>query len=119
MAIQWAYMQLPVRVLVYLRFSILYEINFKNLVKITKYFMKLTAQCFQHIVVLPMDQVRTQQQTIRTEYRPKTNNPINHLIKIYKVGGLRGMYLGSGAVLVGCGPAHALQVGLLSFCVTL
>ena len=62
-----------------------------------------------------MDQVRTQQQTIRTEYRPKTNNPINHLIKIYRVGGLRGMYLGSGAVLVGCGPAHALQVGLLPF----
>ena len=62
-----------------------------------------------------MDQVRTQQQTIRTDYRPRTNNPINHLIKIYRAGGLRGMYLGTGAVLVGCGPAHALQVGLSSF----
>ena len=56
-----------------------------------------------------MDIVRTQYQTIRKSGKPQTTNPFKAVAQLYAKDGVKGCFRGSGAVIAGCGPAHALQ----------
>ena len=64
---------------------------------------------FQHLAVYPMDLVRTQYQTIRSGCKPRSSNPFLTMSHLFRAEGFRGLFRGSGAVVFGCGPAHALQ----------
>jgi len=64
---------------------------------------------FEHVAVYPIDVVKTRMQTIRTGCAPTTSNPIREIQNIYRFEGGRALLRGSGAVLMGCGPAHAFQ----------
>ena len=64
---------------------------------------------FKHVAVYPIDVVKTRMQTIRTGCAPLTSNPIREIQNIYRFEGGRALLRGSGAVLMGCGPAHAFQ----------
>merc|ERR1711931_508093 len=64
---------------------------------------------FEHVAVYPIDVVKTRMQTIRTGCAPLTSNPIREIQNIYRFEGGRALLRGSGAVLMGCGPAHAFQ----------
>lgn len=68
-----------------------------------------SAGYFEHLAVYPMDLVRTQYQTIRSGCKPRSSNPFLTMSQLFRTEGLRGLFRGSGAVVFGCGPAHALQ----------
>jgi len=70
------------------------------------------AGLFEHIAVYPMDIVRTQYQAIRSGCRPSSMNPFTTITQLYRKEGLRGTFRGSGAVMAGCGPAHAFQFSI-------
>ena len=76
---------------------------------------------FQHLAVYPMDLVRTQYQTIRSGCKPRSSNPFLTMSHLFRAEGFRGLFRGSGAVVFGCGPAHALQFTIfgkwLNFCI--
>jgi len=68
-----------------------------------------TAGYFEHICVYPFDVVRTRMQSTRLGCAPKSNNPFVEIRRLIHFEGLRPLVRGSGAVFVGCGPAHAMQ----------
>ena len=72
-------------------------------------FSQVITSNFKHVAVYPIDVVKTRMQTIRTGCAPTTSNPIREIQNIYRFEGGRALLRGSGAVLVGCGPAHAFQ----------
>ena len=74
--------------------------------------MLLDGRVFQHLAVYPLDLVRTQYQTLRSGCAPESLNPFRTLRNIYAREGIRSLFRGSGAVFVGCGPAHALQYSI-------
>lgn len=39
-------------------------------------------------------------------------NPFATITQLYRQEGLRGTFRGSGAVMAGCGPAHAFQFAI-------
>lgn len=69
----------------------------------------------EHIFVYPLDVIRTRMQTLRPGQAPVTANPFKELGFMFRSEGIRAMMRGSGAVLAGCGPAHALQYSIFEF----
>ena len=67
------------------------------------------AGVFEHIMVYPIDVVKTRMQSIRPSSTPVTANPFAEAAKIQRAEGWRSLVRGSPAVLLGCGPAHAFQ----------
>jgi len=66
----------------------------------------------EHMSVYPLDVMRTRMQTLRGDCAPKTQNPFKELRVMIRSEGIRAAMRGSGAVLIGCGPAHALQYSI-------
>ena len=68
-----------------------------------------TAGGFEHIIVYPVDVIKTRMQSLRVGCAPTTSNPFKEMRNVVNMEGLRPLTRGSGAIAFGCGPAHAIQ----------
>ncbi|MEW5320102.1 MAG: hypothetical protein WDW38_011201 [Sanguina aurantia] len=64
----------------------------------------------EHVFMYPVDTIKTRMQALSHPGQRLHNMPVHKALeKAFRREGLRGLYKGVGAVLVGAGPAHAMH----------
>ncbi|TPP56462.1 Mitoferrin-1 isoform A [Fasciola gigantica] len=69
------------------------------------------AGIMEHIVMYPVDSVKTRMQCLRPMNNPCYPNVISGLARLVRAEGIRGSLRGVGAMVGGAGPAHAAYFG--------
>ncbi|TGZ73390.1 hypothetical protein CRM22_001548 [Opisthorchis felineus] len=69
------------------------------------------AGIMEHIVMYPVDSVKTRMQCLRPMHHTDYSNVFNGLVRLIRTEGARGSLRGIGAMVGGAGPAHAAYFG--------
>ncbi|VDP91536.1 unnamed protein product [Echinostoma caproni] len=69
------------------------------------------AGIMEHIIMYPVDSVKTRMQCLRPLNSPCYPNVISGLIRLVRAEGVRGSLRGIGTMVGGAGPAHAAYFG--------
>ncbi|CAL8095486.1 unnamed protein product [Calicophoron daubneyi] len=69
------------------------------------------AGVMEHVLMYPVDSVKTRMQCLRSLHGPRYKNVVHGLMQLIRTEGFRSSLRGIGAVIGGAGPAHAAYFG--------